>query len=96
MSADVSTLPDVARLLDAADNALALEKQLGPGGDASRAVDGIFRDLGRAVHRALRDRPQRPVSDLHSWPEDDDDEPTVIDIPDEDEDAGIVTRKRRS
>ncbi len=95
MSVDVSLLPEVRRLIESIDNALALEKQMGRGGDASRAVEGLLRDLGRVVHGAMKASVRLPSSDWEMWEDDLDDEPTVIDIPDEDEDAGIVTRKRR-
>lgn len=95
MSVDVSTLPEVRKLVDAVDNAMALERQMGRGGDATRAVDGLLRDLGRVVHRTLKAKVRPPTSDWELWEDDLDDEPTVIDIPDEDEDAGIVTRTRK-
>ena len=94
MSADLSSLPEVNRLVDALDNALALERQMGRGSDASRAVEGLFRDLGRTVHRAMKSRVRAPTSDWDLMEDDLDDEPTVIDLPDEDEDAGLVTRTR--
>ena len=95
MSVDVSSLPEVRRLIEAANNALALERQMGRGGDASQALRGIFQDLGRVVHRAIGAATVRvPTSDWEVWAEDLEDEPTVIDIPDEDEDAGLVMRTR--
>ncbi len=107
MSLDPMKSPEILRLLAAADNARALVDQTG-GGDALAALDGIYRDLGRVVHRALgtappvrpsksRERvaPSLPPGQWLGWAEDiDEDEPTVIDRPDEDEDAGIVTRRR--
>lgn len=95
MSVDVSLLPEVRRLVESIDNALALEKQMGRGGDASRAVEGLLRDLGRVVHMSMKSNVRLPSSDWEVWEDDLDDEPTVIDVPDEDEDAGIVTRTRR-
>ena len=94
MSVDVASLPEVKRLIDAVDNAKALERQMGRGSDASRAVDGLYRDLGRAVHRAMKAKARPPTSDWDAFEDDLEDEPTVIDLPDEDEDAGLVTRKR--
>jgi hypothetical protein len=107
MALDPLADPEVRRLLDEADNAAALVDAMGPGGDAAAALGGIYEDLGRALHRLLREPRAadeaptwqggaEPLASDFRWNDaDDEDEPTVIDRPVEQEDAGLVTRRGR-